>query len=51
MAATIITFIIFLLVALIMVGIGISQLRSSTPVGFYSGEKAPEKDEISDVQA
>ena len=34
-----------------MIGIGISQLRSSSPVGFYSGEKPPKEDELTNVQA
>lgn len=38
-------------VAALMIGIGISQLRSKKPVGFYSGVKPPPKDELSDVDA
>lgn len=38
------------LVALIMIGIGVSQLKSKKPVAFYSGEKAPDEEEISDVK-
>lgn len=34
-----------------MVGIGVFQLRSKKPVGFYTGEKAPNEKEISDVPA
>lgn len=34
-----------------MIGIGISQFRSSSPVGFYSGEKPPKEDELTNVQA
>lgn len=37
--------------AALMIGIGISQLRSKKPVGFYSGVKPPEEDELSDVCA
>lgn len=44
-------FVIFLLVALIMIGIGVSQLKSKTPVGFYSGEKPFAAEELSDVAA
>lgn len=51
MAESIICFSIYLLVALIMTGIGISQLRSSTPVAFYSGEKPPEEKALSDAAA
>ena len=43
--------IIFLLVAVFMMGIGVCQWRSTKPVGFYSGEKPPKEDEISDVTA
>lgn len=50
-ASSIITLIIFLIVASIMIGIGIFQLKSSSPVGFYSGEKPPSEDELTDVQA
>jgi hypothetical protein len=34
-----------------MIGIGASQLKSKTPVGFYTGEKAPNVEEIADVSA
>ena len=34
-----------------MVGIGISQLKSRKPVGFYTGEKPSKEDEITDVRA
>lgn len=37
--------------AILMLGIGIFQIRSKTPVGFYTGEKAPDAQEISDVKA
>ena len=50
-AASIITFIVFLLVAAIMIGIGISQVKSSSPVAFYSGEKPPKAEELTDVHA
>lgn len=49
MAETIISGVIFGICALIMLGIGISQLKSKKPVGFYSGEKPPNEDEISDI--
>ena len=42
-------FTIYLLVAAVMLGIGISQYRSKKPVGFYSGEKPPLESELSDV--
>lgn len=38
-------------VSIIMIGIGISQLMSKNPVGFYSGEKPPNKDDLTDVKA
>ena len=50
-AAGIMTLVIFLIVAGMMIGIGISQLRSTSPVGFYSGEKPPAENELTDVQA
>ena len=37
--------------ALLMFGIGIFQMKSKKPVGFYSGVKAPDEEEISDVKA
>lgn len=48
-AENIICFGIYILVALIMFGIGISQQKSKTPVGFYTGEKPPTGQELSDV--
>jgi len=42
-------FFIFLFVALIMIVIGISQVKSNTPVGFYSGEKPPREEELINV--
>ena len=41
--------VIYGIVAAIMLGIGISQLRSKKPVGFYSGEKPPLESELTDV--
>ena len=46
-----ICFIIYLLAALIMVGIGVLQRKSKTPVGFYTGEKPPAAQELSDVSS
>lgn len=43
--------VIYLLVAAIMLGIGIFQYRSKSPVGFYSGEKPPLERELTDVSA
>lgn len=45
------TFLIYLAVACIMLGIGIFQLRSKEPVAFYSGEEGPKKEELTDVNA
>lgn len=41
----------YLIVAGVMAGIGIFQIRSKKPVGFYSGEKPPKENELSDVNA
>lgn len=43
--------VIYLFVAVIMLGIGISQYRSTKPVGFYSGEKPPLECELTNVKA
>ena len=51
MAGTIFSGIIFGICALVMFGIGISQLKSNEPVGFYSGEKPPAREQITDVDA
>lgn len=51
MAEYIIYFIIWCLVALVMFGIGISQLKSEKPVGFYTGVKPPEEKQLRDVRA
>jgi hypothetical protein len=34
-----------------MICIGVSQLKSKTPVGFYSGEEPPKAEELTDVSA
>ena len=44
-------FVIYLFVAAIMFGLGISQYSSKKPVGFYSGEKPPMESELTDVNA
>ena len=49
LAEIMIGFVIMLFVAAVMLGIGISQYRSTKPVGFYSGEKPPKESELSDV--
>lgn len=48
-AVNIICFAIYFLVALLMISIGVSQLKNQEPVGFYSGEKPPKKDELTDI--
>lgn len=48
-AAWIISFITYLCVALVMIGIGMSQLKSKVPVAFYSGEKPFAAEELTDV--
>lgn len=48
-AENMIGFIIFLFVAFIMIAIGISQVKSNTPVGFYSGEKPPRVEDLTNV--
>lgn len=42
---------IYAYVAAIMVAMGISQLKKKTPVGFWSGEKPPKANELSNVRA
>lgn len=37
--------------ALLMFANGIYQMKSKKPVGFYTGEKAPDEKELSDVNA
>lgn len=49
MAGAIMCFVIYLFVALVLIGIGVSQLKSRTPVGFYSGEKPFSAEQLSDV--
>lgn len=50
-AENIMGLVIYLIVAGFMAGIGIFQIRSKKPVGFYSGEKPPKENELSDVNA
>lgn len=42
------TGICFGICALVMIGIGISNIKSRQPVGFYSGEKGPDEDKLKD---
>ena len=46
-----ISFVIYSFVALFMIGIGISQVKSQKPVAFYSGEKPPKEEELTDVRS
>ena len=43
--------IIYLAVAGVMMSIGIYQIKSKNPVWFYTGEKPPRAEELSDVKA
>ena len=49
--ASIIGLVIYALVAAVMMGIGIAQLRSKMPVAFYSGEESPSEENLTDVKA
>ena len=51
MAENIITFVILLYVSIIMIAIGISQIKSKEPVGFYTCKKPPQKEQLSDMNA
>lgn len=51
MAENIIAFVTVLLVSIIFIIIGVSQIRSKEPVGFYSGVKPPKKEELMDMGA
>lgn len=51
MAGAVFSGTIFGICALVMFGIGISQFKSKDPVGFYSGEKPPSKEQLSDATA
>lgn len=51
MAEAMIGLVIYAFVAIIMIGIGVSQLKSKTPVAFYSGEKPPKEETLTDVKA
>lgn len=51
MAGYIIYLVIVCIAALILIGIGISQIKSSEPVGFYSGVKPPKEEQLRDMRA
>ncbi|MCI9101088.1 MAG: hypothetical protein HFH58_14880 [Lachnospiraceae bacterium] len=51
MAGFLISFIIYVCAAAVMFCIGMVQLTSKKPVGFYSGEKPPSEADLTDVKA
>lgn len=46
MAEYIISLVSFCIVALIMIGIGVSQVKSKKPVGFYAGQELPKEEQF-----
>ena len=50
-AETVIVSVILLISAAPIIIIGIVQYRSKDPVGFWSGKKPPQKEQITDVKA
>lgn len=50
MAENIIMIIILAWCALIMIVVGVFQLKSKEPVGFYTGEKPLKREQITDVE-
>lgn len=50
LTAVLISGLAFGVTALVIFVIGILQLKSEKPVGFYSGEKPPEESELTDVK-
>ena len=50
-AENIVGLVIYAFVSLFMMAIGIAQLKSQDPVGFYSGEKPPKAEDLTDVHA
>lgn len=51
MAENIIGFVILFICAIPLIVIGITQMKSKEPVGFWSGVKPPSRDEVLDVPA
>lgn len=47
----VVALVIYLMVALVMAGIGIVQIRGKNPTGFYTGEEPPKKEELTDWKA
>ena len=43
--------IVIMICTIIVVGLGFTQFKSSTPVGFYTGIKPPQKEEVTDIVA
>ena len=44
------SFVIYVLIALLLIAIGIGQIKSKAPTGFYTHEPAPRKQDITDVE-
>lgn len=51
MAGIIISGFIMILCSLIMLTLGTIQYKSDTPVGFYSGEEGPKKENVLDMES
>jgi hypothetical protein len=51
MAETIITIVILLICAIPLCVLGIMQYKSKKPVGFWSGKKPPQIEQVTDVKA
>ena len=43
--------VIMAFVSLVMIAIGVYQIKSTDPVGFYTGEKPLKKEQLTDVKA
>lgn len=50
MVEYIFSFVIIAFTSLIMIVIGIAQIKSKSPVGFYTGEKPLKEEQLSDVK-
>lgn len=50
-AENIICLVILIICALPMIMIGIAQIKSKNPVGFWSGKEPPAKEQVTDVTA
>ena len=51
MVGYVIYLVIVCVAALILIAIGVSQVKSKEPVGFYSGVKPPKEEQLIDVEA